>query len=133
MSDIINLQKFPDLSQQLRTRISETENEDDVIALIELLAFDRALARREQPEYTHFVFAGRMLCVILDPIKPPEFVDAATQYRKGFVGVASSRQSQLQFIRSVTPFLLVVDNERDAYKAGFHKLFSETEREISAG
>src|SRR5687768_11629399 len=88
-------------------------NEDfrDIVTLIDVVALDRARARRESPSRTHFEFAGKVWCVLFDPFKPPHFRNQATARRLGFAGVASSPHLQQEMRKSIKDYLRTVDNE----------------------
>ena len=124
---IQGIEQFPDLVDKVREELYNDENDADVFALVDLFAFDRARARRESPERAHVEFSAKILCVLLDPLKPPTYKNVADERRRGFKGVATSRNSQVHFVRSIRDYAHRLSTTREAYTAGFDKLFDEVE------
>ena len=120
---------YPELLDRVHRGMAPDEREGDVVALIDLLTYYRALKRNELPAQERYVFSGQVLCLLTAPFKAPPYINRATAWRVGFRGVETSRLLQAHFFRSIKPFLIEVATAEEAVNNGFDSLFDETELE----
>lgn len=102
------------------------ENANDVFMMMTILAGARAELRGQQQTTSEdFDFAGKILCVIFDPIKftATDFAEQAKSLRRAYRDIASSTNLQDTFRESLKPTLLSAENASEAIKFGVDSLF----------
>jgi hypothetical protein len=113
-----------EIAAGLNRNLGSEENRDDVEAMIELYGYSRAFVRNENPTAEHFRFGAAVLCIILDPIKPPRFVQQASDFRASFSGIRNSRQQQVIFVHSISPAAHKINSPEVAVHGEFYRLFA---------
>jgi hypothetical protein len=111
-----------DYLSDIRNSIGPGEHEEDVVAMIDILADARAFNRR--PEENDFRFAATIWCVIQRPLKPPQFQSAIIQIRRSYIGIATNVDLQTRLTRSFTQTLLRAPTEQAAIAQGVGALFN---------
>jgi hypothetical protein len=99
------------------------ESEADVVALIDILADARARAANRSVAAADEQYAGKILCVVFDPVKTNTHRDFVHQLRHDLRGVANSEVLQNVFEQSLTQELLTDPDVKDAITRGPDALF----------
>jgi hypothetical protein len=84
------------------------ENAEDVATMIELLAEARA-DKRGTPVEEEVNNAAKIICIILDPVKPPTYRKQSVAARREFVGIANDLYVQRAFRAALEPVALRAD------------------------
>ncbi len=101
------------------------EDPNDVLTMIETLARARAEARGADISRDDLEFAGKILCVIFDPIKFKivSFSSQTKSLRRSYRGIADSADLQDTFRESLRPELVSAGKASAAIEAGVEALF----------
>ncbi len=101
------------------------EDANDVAKMMEILAEARAEARGQSLSREPFEFAGKILCVIFDPVKSTvtNFSRQTKFLRRAYRGIADSEDLQEMFRGSLRPELLLAETATQAIEAGVEALF----------
>jgi hypothetical protein len=101
------------------------EDPNDVLTMIDILARARAEARGATLARDDFDFAGKILCVIFDPIKFKivGFAKETKSLRRAYRGIAESAGAQETFRESLRPDLVSAEEASEAIAAGIEALF----------
>jgi hypothetical protein len=101
------------------------EDPNDVFVMMEILAEARADARGASLSSADFEFAGKILCVIFDPIKFTivGFSDQMQSLRRAYRGIAGNPQTQATFKESLQTDLVSAQRASEAIKSGVDALF----------
>ena len=112
-------------SQYIPQIVQKYPNEDpnDVFAMMQILAQARATVQGVPISDTHYSFAGKILCVIFDPVKTQEFSRSMASLRRAYRGIASDETAQSTFRGSLREDILSADNASQAIRAGSEALF----------
>jgi hypothetical protein len=120
----------------IRISIGPTEQADDIVVMIDILAAARAETRRreqfpilpgrEGPEIreSDYRFAATIWCIFARPLKPPEYQSGVLEIRESYIGIAKDNVLRRVLRRSFMPALLEAANEGIAINMGVHNLFS---------
>jgi hypothetical protein len=116
-----------DYLSEIRRTVGPDEYPDDVVAMIDILAQARTFGRMliEEREYQ---FAATVFCVILRPLKPPQYRSDIVRIRRGFIGIARDPNLQILLRDSFTSVLLRTRDERAAIALGVDALFRPLNR-----
>ena len=101
------------------------EDPNDVLTMIEVLATARAEARETDLAREDLEFAGKILCVIFDPIKfkITGYANQTKSLRRAYRGIAYSVDLQNTFRESLKPGLVSAEEASEAIEAGVEGLF----------
>ena len=101
------------------------EDPKDVLNMIEILASERAKARGSALSRADLEFAGKILCVVFDPIKLEivAFTEHTKLLRRSYRGIADSPPMQDAFRESLRPDLVSAPKASEAIKSGVEALF----------
>ncbi len=101
------------------------EDPNDVVAMIKILAETRADSRGSTITTADFDFAGKILCVIFDPIKfrIVSFSPEMKSLRRSYRGISESTQMQAMFRDSLRDDVVSAAEAPEAIEAGVETLF----------
>lgn len=109
---------------EIITNLQPGENPQDVAAMIDILAAERRNAVGPREGEDEVSFAAAIICIILKPFKPPDYVQKMAQMRTSFRGISASGRLQSSFRSYFTPALLFAPDAQQAFRQGFDVLFS---------
>ena len=122
-------------TSEISQKISEEENLRDIIVMIDILAYERFNAIRNEgelkasdstiyPSREHYDFAAGVLCFVFTPIKPKSFIKDMVEIRSRFIGIANNKRIQTEFSISLgntlTSYILSIE---DVVKMNPYSLF----------
>lgn len=121
-------------AEQLRNelRLDHDEDPDDVLMMIDILARERQRTLRIPASLKDHRLAGKIICVILDPVKTSVYLETARIFRRRFDGISKSKSTQEVFKKSLDPTVLGVRSIDDAVLQGFQQLFRKLEDTTTA-
>ena len=94
------------------------EDPKDVLAMMEILATARAEQRGDTPTDQDWQFAGKILCVIFDPVKVTitGYSEQTKSLRRAYKNIAASQSAQETFRGSLRSELMSAETASDAIK-----------------
>ena len=116
--------------QAIGDRLEPGERREDAMFLI-----DAVVAARARETAGELELAGKILCLIFDPVKVAayDYGAAAKGLRKDYAGVAEEPSLQGAFRKSITGELLELDHIEQAVDLGIERLFVRDEFEPPHG
>jgi len=97
-----------ELLPKIEDALSRGEDVDDVVTMIQLLADARARAKHTFVE-EELSWAAKIICIILDPVKPPAYQRIATQARLEFAGIATHERLRHLFVERLERVAMIGD------------------------
>ena len=111
-----------DFTREIENSIDPNQEDvSDVAMMIDLLA--QARAAGETPKDGDHFFAAVLLCILLQPFKPPAYQQRTGSMRKAFRNIAGNPSLQEAFQRSLSTALLQSATIEEALAREFDELF----------
>jgi hypothetical protein len=98
--------------------IGPSEKASDLIRMIDVLAEARAEARGESPTRPDYLFSAKVLCVLLDPVKPNVYRADMPKARLVFQGIASDKDVETRFRQAIALHLVQAEDLKRAVERG---------------
>lgn len=117
--------------QELAERLQLNENPEDIIVMIDILAFERSIATEEWLSERVYDYAAGIICIILEPMKTPGYKEQVLSLRRNFAGIHQSEELRNRYRNLFTKELLVAPNLQTAINLGFGRLFRGDEDNFS--
>lgn len=122
----MNGAKFLD---DIKRKIRPEESPRDVVAMINILAEERAKANNRSVSDEDYSFGAKIICILF-PFKPAEYRKEVVALRMQFRGISSDPSLQHGFRKIFSDELLKARTAKEAIGIGFKKLFLQ---EMGAG